>query len=81
MTTLSYWPALIFWSVIVMGLVASGFGLVWRRASPLVSAVKPPLNTTRRCSAGAHTSPSSSVPPVLLLLQGGLLFRQLIGLV
>ncbi len=31
------WPALIFWPAVVMGLVASGFGLVWRRASLLVT--------------------------------------------
>ena len=34
--SLAYWPTLIFWSAIVVGLVASGLGLVRQRAFWLI---------------------------------------------
>lgn len=34
---MSYWPALIFWPAIVVGLIASGLGIARRRAFPLVA--------------------------------------------
>lgn len=68
MTTLSYWPALIFWSVIVVGLVASGFGLVWRRASPLVSGAFLMLPASLYLTATPRFRFVGFVPVVCLLL-------------
>ena len=36
MTELPFWPALVFWSVIVGGLMVSALGLAWRRSSLLI---------------------------------------------
>ncbi len=38
MNSLSWWPALFFWPAITIGLIASGLGLMWRRASLLIAA-------------------------------------------
>ncbi len=38
MNSLSWWPALLFWPAVAIGLLAASLGLVWRRASLLVAA-------------------------------------------
>ena len=38
MNSLSWWPALLFWPAVAIGLLAATLGLVWRRASLLVAA-------------------------------------------
>ena len=63
-----YWPALLFWSAIVVGLVASGLGLVWRRVSLPVGGAILMLPASLYLTATPRFQYVGFVPVVCLLM-------------
>ena len=66
--SLPYWPDLIFWSAIVVGLVASGFGLVRQRASLLIGGAILVLPASLYLTATPRFQYVAFVPVVCLLM-------------
>ena len=78
MTGVAFWPALLFWPAIVVGLLASCFGILCRRPAWLVSAAVLVLPASLYLTATPRFQGVGLLPLVFLVLAAYAVRRQII---